>query len=240
MADTISSINEKIISTFTNIRWLNVIGWLVFTIISVGAIWGIYVYYKNKKQYNIRITAFRSTGGQWIPKVRDVAKTIKLGKGGFEIIYLKKLKTWRVAYGESVGANDYYFFIMPDGYWYNGILDANLRYIDGSKGMIIVRTTNPLMRGQYTALEKQIDSIHGQKQKWWDKYGTAVLGIAFILIAGVMLWLNYKQYVVATGNLDSAVSKMGDAISKMGDVLQKLSNLAGNIQSSGNSGMIPA
>ena len=70
-----------------------------------------------------------------------------------------------------VGKSDYYFFIMPDGYWYNAMLGSNMYTIDKQNGLIPIVTTNPTMRTQYTALEKQMDSLHQSKGKFWEKYG---------------------------------------------------------------------
>ena len=233
----ISDINQKIVGTFTGVNSstiLTVIGWVVFGILIIGGGWWISVYYKNKKVFNKKITAFEIVGETFDPCIRDFAKVVKLGKGGFEILYLKKLKTHKIAYGGRVGRNNYYFYIMPDGYWYNGKMTANISQIDANGGLIPVVTTNPLMRGQYTALEKQIDSLHGDKKTFWDKYGNFVMSIAFKLISGVLLWLMFKEYHQALGQLSNYHSQMGE-------ILEKLANLAGNIQvNQPNSGLIPA
>jgi len=213
---------------------LNIVGWIVFLILLIGGGYWYWTYSKNKKLFNKRITAFELVGGIWTPSIRDVAKTVKIGKGGFEILYLKKTKTWKIAYGGRVGRLDYYFFIMPDGYWYNGVLLGNLNAIDETGGLIPVGTTNPLMRGNYTALEKQIDALHGEKKSFWQEYGNYILSLAFVLIAGVMLWLMFKEFSTVSGNL-------AEAVKQMGEVLKSLSNLASNVQGGGgNSGLIPA
>lgn len=228
------STNERIAGAFTGIDWLTVSGWLVFAALCLGGGWWIYEYYKNKKIFNKRITAFEIVSGEWKPCIRDVAKVVKIGKGGFEILYLKKSKTWKIAYGGRIGMNDYYFFILPDGYWYNGSLDANINRIDENGGLVPVKTTNPLMRGQYTALEKQIDILHGDKVGFWDKHGNFVMSIAFILISGVLLWLMFKEWRMALGQLSGYHAGLED-------LLGKLATLAGNIQGTpATTGLIPA
>jgi len=235
-ADAVTDINLKITGTFTGASGstvLTILGWVVFIALVIGGGWWISGYYKNKKIFNKLITGFEIVAGEWQPCIRDVAKVVKIGKGGFEILYLKKLKTHKIAYGGRVGKNTYYFFIMPDGYWYNGSLMANMNIIDKNGGLIPITTTNPLMRGQYTALEKQIDSLHGDKRTFWDKYGTFVMSIAFILISGVLLWLMFKEYHQALGQLSNYHIQMGE-------ILDKLSNLASNIQvNQPSSGLIP-
>lgn len=229
----ITDINQKIMNAVTGVAWLKVIGWIFFILIIIGGGFWVYTHYKNKKLFNKRITAFEIIGNYWQPALRDVAKVVKIGKGGFEILYLKNQKTWKIAYGGRVGKNDYYFFIMPDGYWYNSMLYADINAMDDKKGLIPVVTTNPLMRGQYTALEKQIDKLTGEKTKWWDKYGSFILSIAFILIAGVLLWLMFREFSKAMGLLS-------DYNINMNELLNKVNTLFGNIQSQqGGSGLIP-
>jgi hypothetical protein len=120
---------------------------------------------------------------------------------------------------------------MPDGYWYNGMLLAEINRMDERGGLTPIVTTNPLMRANYTSLEKMVDSLHGQKQSWWDKHGSWILGISFVLIAGVMLWLNYREFVKVSSSLSSTVNEVSNLI-------KQLSNLASNIQSTGSNGLI--
>jgi len=217
-AEIITQTNEKLMGIFTGVNVMQIIGWGFFIIILIaGGFYG-YVIWNNRRIYKRKITAFDIIGINFNPAIRDVAKPVKIGSGGFEILYLKKLKTYKIAYGGRVGKDTYYFFIMPDGYWYNGMLSANLFMIDKLGGLIPVVTTNPMMRSQYTSLEKQIDTLHQQKQGFWDKYGSWMLGIGFVLIAGIMLWLNYQQFVKAMNSLTgiaSSLSNLADRIATL-------------------------
>jgi len=219
----LTATTTSVTNFITNVDWMMIVGWILFIALFAGGGWWAYIYYKNKKIFNKRITAFEIISGEWKPCIRDVAKVIKIGKGGFEILYLKALKTWKIAYGGRIGKNDYYFFIMPDGYWYNGSLMANINKIDENGGLIPITTTNPLMRGQYTALEKQIDNLHGEKVNFWDKYGSYVMSISFILIAGVLMWLLFKEWRIGLGQLANYHVELGN-------LLEKLGTLASNIK----------
>ncbi len=230
----LTATNTKLAGAFTGFDWTTILGWIVFGALFIGGGWWLYEYYKNKKTFNKRITAFEIVSGEWTPCIRDTAKIVKIGKGGFEILYLKKQKTWKIAYGGRIGMNDYYFFILPDGYWYNGSLMANVNKIDENGGLIPVTTTNPLMRGQYTALEKQIDNLHADKISFWERHGSFVMSIAFILIAGVLLWLMFKEWRMALGQLSGYHTGLAD-------ILDKLAALAGNINSvPATTGLVPA
>lgn len=231
MADTIQNVNAQIIGSVSNINWANIIGWVVLVLLVVGISVFAYIRWRDNRLFTKSITAFEIVNGFWQPSIRDKAKIVKLGTGGFEILYLQKLKSWKIAYGGRVGKDTYYFFIMPDGYWYNGMLNAGISYTDKNNGLIQVTTTNPLMRGQYTSLEKQIDELHGQKAKFWDKYGSWVLGIGFVLIAGVMLWLCFKEFSNAMGQLAGYHSQMNELLAKVNTFvsnMQTVNNGANN------------
>lgn len=238
-ADGVSDTNEKIMGAISGIGVkgiLNFLGWLLVIILLAGAgYWYFAIYSKNKKIFSKKIVAKQMIGGYWKPVYYDVAKSVKLGKAGFEVLYLKKLKTWKIAYGGNFGDSEYEFYIMPDGYWFNSRAYGDVKYMDNNAGLVSVVTTNPLMRGQYVALEKQVDALHAEKGKWWDKYSTVVLSIAFVLIAGVIMWLLFKEWRGAV----EGVNMISD---KQGILLDKISNLISNIQgtSGGNSGLIPA
>ncbi len=223
LTNTVLSANEKIMSSLSTIHWATIFGWIVFILLLAGGgIWA-YIYYTNKRSFSKRITAFEIVSGEWKPCIRDFAKIIKLGRGGFEILYLQKLKTWKIAYGGRIGKNDYYFFIMPDGYWYNGSLMANINRIDEAGGLIPITTTNPLMRGQYTALEKQINDLTSVKKGVWEQYGTWIMGMSFMLIIGVLSWLMFKEW-------RGTISQVGGMMKGNGIITDKLATLANNIK----------
>lgn len=232
---SIAETNQQIISSITNTNFLNVIGWLIFAIVIIGGVWFYLVWSRDKKLFNKRITIMDIVGGYYEPIARDTAKTVKIGKGGFEILYLKKAKTWKIGYGGRVGKTDYYFYIVPGGYWYNGMMSANVHFLDKSGGLVPIVTTNPLMRGQYTALEKQIDSLFTDKKSFMDKYGVWIFAIAFILIVGVLTWLIWRELSPALGQLNTIMDKEAQ-------ILTKLDSLLGTskVINQGGTGLIPA
>lgn len=233
----LSDINSKIVNSFTNTISksvvINAIGYLLFGIVAMG-LFGWWAWsYIEKKKYNKKITAFEILGDYYSPTIRDTAKTVKLGRGGFEILFLRKQKTWKLAYGGRIGKADYYFFIDSIGYWYNGALSGKVQYIDQMQGLIPVITTNPTMRAQYTALEKQIDALHSEKKSFWDKYGTWVLSIAYVLIMGIFVWLSFRevhQFLGSGSELAQRMTELADAMSK----------IAVNLKTQQPSGLIPA
>lgn len=240
MADAVSNVNDKIVgyvTSFSGKGILNVIGWIVLILIIAGAIyWYFGIHLRDKKLYNKLIVVHEIVNGEYIETYRDTAKSVKLGSGGFEIVHLKKLKTWKIAFGGRTGRNRYDFYILPDGYWYTGRVSADLHKLTEDGGVIKIFSTNPLMRGQYTSLEKLIDNLHKEKQKFWDKYGSWILAVGFILISGVMLWLSWKQQAVISSNNVLLTEKMGVLLDRVNTLLSNFNPAVGG----GSSGLIPA
>jgi len=181
--------------------------------------YGIWWYY-NYKTWSKRITAFELIGENYQPTIRDNAKTVKIGKGGFEVLYLKKLKVYKLSGGARVGKNDYYFFVGRD-YWYNGVLGSQIT-IDGKTPII---TTSPSMRSQYTSLEKMVEQLHGSKVTFWDKYGNWVMSIGFVIIIGVLAWLIFKEFSGIVAQIPGLIDRLAEVVDKVAELVDKVNKL---------------
>lgn len=240
MVPDLSNINGKVATSISSVgaavtkgAFINAVGYLLLGLVVVGCvIWGIY-WWGNKRKFNRIIVAHEIINGYFDETFRDLARPVRLGKGGFEIIYLKKLKTWKLAHGARSGRNRYKMYIMPDGYWYPGQIQANIYQIDKSGGLIPVVTTNPSMRSQYTALEKQIDQIHGEKTSFWKEYAPWILGAVYISIIGIFSWLSYREI----GQFLGSGSVLADKMVALADAMNKL---AINLNSAQPNGVIQA
>jgi hypothetical protein len=221
--DVNQGIQNAITSWFTKGAILNVLGWVFAAILVIGFCVYAYWWWTTKKQFNKLIYINEIIGNYYQRTGKDTAKTVKIGTGGFEILFLRKGKSWKLAHGGRTGRREYNFFIQPDGYWYNGMFSAVINYIDQLKGLIPVVTTNPTMRSQYTALEKQIESLHGEKQKFWDKYGIWVMTGVFILINGIFLWLSYRE-------LGAFLGQGTELANRLTELANSMSNLAVNMR----------
>jgi len=228
-------ISESIIGTLTKSSFLTGLGWVIFGVIVLSIVgWGFWRYL-DKKKFNKKIQAFGIIHGYFssVPIHKDIAKTVKIGKGGFEVLYLKKLKTWKLAHSARSGINTYTFYVLPDGYWYPGQLKADLHTIDKEGGLIPVVTTNPTMRSQYTSLEKQIESLHGEKTKFWDKYGVWVMSTIYLFIMGIFVWLSFREVADFLG----AGSALAGEMTKLAEVMNRL---AINLNGAQPGGLVPA
>ena len=230
---TLEETNAKIVGSITGLisksAFINAIGWLVLGIVVIFVCGGLAWWYFDRKKYNKKIISNSIIHGYFYPTYKDIAKSVKLGSGGFEVLYLKKLKSWKLAHGARSGINEYTFYILPDGYWFPGQISAKVYYIDKFKGMLPVITTNPTMRSQYTSLEKQIDSLHGHKQGFWDKYGNWIMSGTFIAIIGIFCWLSFREISQFLG----AGSALADRMTALADAMNKLAVNLNNAQPSG-------
>ena len=237
MADTISTVNQGILdsvkSWWTSGSALSLIGWVVFGIIIICAVGlGIWWWW-DKKLFNKKIEVNEIVGDSYEHTYTDKAKTVKVGKGGYEIMFLKKLKVHKIGLGGRTGRSVYKFFVMPDGYWYNGRTSANLQYIDQNKGLIPAVATNLNMRAQYTSLEKQIDSLHEGKKSFWDTNKAWIIPLIYLVIIGVFSWLSYRE-------IGPALTQSSAALKQSTELMQTLNQVAINIGQtcSGGSGLI--
>lgn len=238
MASVVETTNEALLGSVTNISSSGMItffGWVLFFIILLGGGFFAYITWKNKRQFSKNITAFEIINGYWQPALKDVAKVVKIGTGGFEVLYLKKAKSYRVAYGGRVGKDTYYFFIMPDGYWYNGMFSGDLKALKKDGGLITVVTTNANMRANYTALEKQIETLHSEKKNWLKENAVTLIAAGFVIILGVIAWFIYKD-------MSNAMTTFGTVTDKLGLLVDKINGVASNMNCNvrpSNSGLIP-
>jgi len=191
----------------------------IFIIFIVGA--GIIYFAYNFRMYNKRIVVFENVSGQGFqPVFKDKAKVIKIGDGGEEIMWLKKKKVYRTAYGRKMGKNIYWFAIGQDGYWYNIVLGD----VDAKMGMLDVEPVDKDMRMFHVAVRKNIIARY-RKQKFMEKYGTVVMNSIFLLIMIIGIGFLISQMGDANAvNLETAKVNL-EVINKQNDILTALNNI---------------
>jgi hypothetical protein len=212
---TLEDVQTKVFSGITVSSVTSLLGWVVLGVIVIGAIGaGIWWWY-TKKQFGKNITDFELINGNYVPARKDTARTLKIGSGGFEIIFLRKSKKYRLAYGARIGKDNYYFFIGQDGYPYNGLLSGILT----KDGVVPVVITNPTARAQYTALEKHVDQLFSEKKTFWDQYGNWVLSGVFIMMIGIFGWLMFKEITTITSQLPPLIDKIAELVDRVNKLL---------------------
>lgn len=104
------------------------------------------------------------------------------------------------------------------------MLAADMHTIDSHGGLIPVVTTNPTMRAQYTALEKQIDTLHAEKKGIWEKYGNWILTLTFIIIIGTFAWLSFREVGSFMGQGTALAKQMTDLATIMNKLAQNMNS----------------
>ena len=185
--------------------WIT-IGCIIFIFALSGCIiiWLVY----QSRIYNKKIELYENIAGLGYQKTfLDRARVIKIGVGGEELLFLRKKKVYRTAYGKKMGKNTYWFAIGQDGYWYNIVLGD----LDAKMGMLDIEPIDRDMRMMHVAIRKNIESRY-RKENFMQKYGVFVLSSIFLLIMIIAVWL--------------LMSKAGDLISASSPIAQSLNDAA--------------
>ena len=187
--------------------WLTIIAIAVLFILAIGIL--LYIWWM-RKIYFVKIRDFENIAGQGYQLTfKDRARLIKVGDGGEEILYLRKRKTYRTAYGKKMGKNEYWFSKGQDGYWYNCVLGD----LDAKMGMLDIEPIDRDMRYMHVAIRKNIQDRYRKKQM--EKVTAIVVGgvIITVLIMLVGNWI---------------------ILSKMGDLIQETSVMISNAKPIGD------
>jgi len=148
----------------------------------------MYIFLMNKK-FNKKIIKFENISGQGYQVVgKDRARFIKIGSGGEEILFFRKEKTYRTAYGKKMGKNTYWFAKGQDGYWYNVLLGD----LDAKKGMLDIEPVDRDMRYMHVAIRKNITERY-RKIGFMEKFGSILVNGVFLIIMLIGLWLMLDQ-----------------------------------------------
>lgn len=163
------------------------------------------------------------------PVGKDKGMLVKVAKSGMEVLYLKKRKTYKGAYGKRMGKNRYYFAIGSDGYWYNVTLGS---LAEGLK-TVNIKPTPVNMRYQNEALQEIIKERY-DKTSFWQKYGGMIAFTMLIVLFGIMSYLLLDKYAEIGNSVRSAVDAAAQVQIETKNIIAALDNL----QSSG--GVRPA
>ncbi len=180
---------------------------LILALVGCIVIWLIY----QKRVYNKKIIIFENVAGQGYQNTgKDSARLVKCGDGGEELLYLRRKKVYRTAYGRKMGKNTYWFAIGQDGYWYNILLGD----LDAKMGMLDIEPIDRDMRMMHVAIRKNIKDRY-QKEGLWAKHGVFIMSSIFLLIMIIAIWL--------------LMSKAGDLITQSIPVAKALENAANSM-----------
>lgn len=198
-----------------------IVGFIILMVfIVIGGIVGI-ILINTLKVYNKKIVVFENIAGKGYQLVyKDRARLVRLGDGGEELLYLKKKKLYRAAYGRKMGKNTYWFAIGQDGYWYNIVLGD----VDAKMGMLDIEPIDRDMRYMHVAIRKNIADRY-RKQSVMEKYGTYIMSGIFLVIMLIGIWfLLDKIGQIAEGSAAS-VSASKEVVIAASNIISSMDNI---------------
>lgn len=204
---------------------------IFFGVIILLVVLGIGLYFMIRwLKFNKTIVILEDVSGSdnLEPVGRDKAMVVKVGKGGSELLYLRKRKVYRGSYGKRMGKNMYYFAIGKDGYWYN----ITLGDLDPALQKVGVKTTSVNMRYQNESLQELIKERF-DKPTFWGQYGQIILNLAFFMVVAVMFWLYFSAFKETA----PALTQSAEALKEASDTLRQVVGGLDGLRASG--GIIP-
>lgn len=187
----------------------------------IGVVFILFIY--SFRIYNKRIILFENIGGRgYQPVFKDKARLIKVGDGGEELLWLRKKKVFRTAYGKKMGKNTYWFSVGPDGYWYNVVLGD----IDTKLGMLDIEPTDREMRFMNVAMRRNAEERY-KSGKFMEKYGAFVITGIFLLIIVIAFLFLVSKMATISKNLASSLSVMKEVAQTNQNVLTHIDNICG-------------
>ena len=202
---------------------------VIFMIFLIAAI-VIYMVFQWRI-WNKRIIVFENISGQgYQPILKDRARTVRLGDAGEEILYLKKKRVYRSAYGRKMGKNTYWFAVGQDGYWYNIVLGD----LDAKMGMLDIEPIDRDMRYMHVAVRKNIQERY-RKTSFMEKYGSMIMMAVFLVIVIIGIIMLVKRIGEAASSTNAAIESAGRVMEAAENVIASLDNIC-----TGGSGITPA
>lgn len=205
------------VSGFSTLVWYFAVVVMLLILLGVMAFFII-----RRLKFNKKVIILEDVSGSddLEPIGRDRAMTVRVGTGGLEVLYLKKRKVYRGAYGKRMGKNTYYFAIGPDGYWYNITLGSL------QKGMknVSIKPTKVNMRYQNESLQEIIKQRYDQPN-FWQKYGQLIVGFTFIAFIVLMAYFMFDSFQDAAGSVTRAAEISKEVAIELGKVVGGLESL---------------
>lgn len=212
--------------------WTIILIFIIVFVIGLGiaGMWAINYF----KTFNKKIVIFENIAGRGFQPVgRDRARLVKIGNEGMEVLYFRKRKIFRSAYGKKMGRNTYWFVIGQDGYWYNVILGD----VDAKLGMLDVEPTSLFARSEYTAMAQNIERNYTKKPGIMEKYGQIIISGIFLIIIVIGLIIMLNKFSTITDALAQNLQTSAVVNDRTGQIISSLDNICSR---GGGGGMVPA
>lgn len=207
--------------------------WGIGFIVILGLLaWGV-VWFISRKAYSQKIWIFKRIAGVPMLSFIDNGKFMAFGMAGDRLLQLKKLKKFLPVPQIQMGKNIYWFYEREDGEYINFSL-TDIDKVQKEAGAYYVDTD---MRMQRLGIEKNLRE-RLTKLSFFEKYGTAIAGVIFVIMVTVALVVLFSQLKEVTTALDStaqSVNAMASAVNQF-----YTARVGGEAPSDVGTGLVPA
>lgn len=169
---------------------------------------GIFYFIQTLK-YNKKIVLFRKVNNKIEIALVDKGMFQRIGMAGDYWLLLKKLKKTLPRPKLQIAKNVYWYFEREDGEWINFLIE-DIDEVQKKAGAYFVDED---MRLQRLGIQKNLLERY-KKQSFWDKYGTTILGIGFVLVVVIcliVLFNKLKDLIEAIPPLVNAIAQLAEA-----------------------------
>jgi len=182
-----------------------------FAILFAGIVWGVIYLIYRRLSWNQTIKVYGLIGNRPSLKFVTTGKFVPLGKAGDRVLKARKPKGKTLPNPTlQMGKHEWWYWERLDGEWINwtlGDLDKQFK----EAGAVYV---NADMRLERLAIEKNLrDRLI--KEKFWDKYGTIIINVIFILLITISMVIITYQMVKFGKSLSGAMDKADSILGKI-------------------------
>lgn len=202
----IGSLSDKFGLIMAVLMWA--FGSIVVAVV-IGLIVFLFIKYK---QYNQIIKVYGLVGNKPAVKYITRGRFIPMGRAGDRVMILRKPKGRLLPMPTiQMGKNEWWYWEREDGELINfsiDDLDAQFK----KAGAYYVHTD---MRMERLGIEKNLKERF-EKPTWWERYGTQLMSVVFLIILFVMLVVLFYQLSSVAGSLESAMDLANQVLDRIG------------------------
>jgi hypothetical protein len=186
--------------------------WIALILVIGGALGVGIFWFISRKKYNMKIWIFGRVSGVPMLKFIDAGKQVAFGNAGDKLIQLRKQKKWLPIPQIQMGKDIYWFYEREDGEYIN----FSLEDIDKKQKLAGAYYVDTDMRMQRLGIEKNLRE-RLTKQSFFEKYGTTIAGVIFVImitVALVVLFSKLKDVTTSMDKMSQSVGAMADSVNK--------------------------
>ena len=211
--------------------------WVLLSIMIMGIICAVIVWYYYKKVYSQQAWIFGKVGGMPMMKLVDKGRYIRFGMAGDKLFRLIKMKKFIAPPTIQMGKSIWFYWERADG----ELINIGLGDIDEQMKQAGAYFVDLDMRMQRLGIDKNLrDRL--MKESWFSKYGSTVAGVIFVILVTVSLVVLFSKLVDVSASIDGMAGNVGT----MAEKVEKFYSLRvggeapSDIINEGGGGLVPA